>query len=401
VAHAYKDVPYYRRLFDSSGLHPAEFGGLRDLSRIPFTQKSDIQQLPESEILARGTDPKRLRIHHTSGSTGIPLVIRFSGFEDRLLAARRALSAVQWGWRPWRSLTRIKLINPDNRVSALGQLLLQAGLLRLSAEDDLLPTAELLRRLEAAPPEFLLSYPETLHTLALRAQDQGGTSVRPRAILFGGSAMHTLARNRIEAVFNCPTREAYACHEFNLLASQCPHSRRLHVAEDFVILEVLKDGRPAKPGETGEVVVTSLHSFAQPFIRYRISDFALQGPSPCPCGSPFSTLERVEGRLQDWILFPDSSLRTADSIFIRLLGKEKWIRQFQLIQRDPSSIELLIVPAGVPPPDELREVETVVQDFAGGQLAARIQLVSEIPLEPNGKFRLSKSCVEIEKPVTV
>ncbi len=78
------------------------------------------------------------------------------------------------------------------------------------------------------------------------------------------------------------------------MAWECRHSGDLHTCDDGVLVEVLRDGRPAEPGERGEVVVTNLHAYAMPFIRYRIGDLATRG-APCGCGAPFSTIGEITG----------------------------------------------------------------------------------------------------------
>ncbi len=69
-----------------------------------------------------------------------------------------------------------------------------------------------------------------------------------------------------------------------------------------------KDGRPAAPGERGEVVLTALHSFAMPFIRFRLGDIVTKGDSHCACGQPFATIRSVQGRMFDYFPLPDGRL---------------------------------------------------------------------------------------------
>jgi phenylacetate-CoA ligase len=76
------------------------------------------------------------------------------------------------------------------------------------------------------------------------------------------------------------------------MAWECRHSGDLHTCDDGVLIEVLVDGRPAEPGERGEVVVTNLHAYAMPFIRYRIGDVATR-EAPCGCGAPFAAIGEI------------------------------------------------------------------------------------------------------------
>jgi phenylacetate-CoA ligase len=97
--HAYENVPYYRRLFDRVGLKPQDVRSVADLAAIPATSKSDIQDLPAEDRVARGIDPRQLIERHTGGSTGQPSVIRRTWMEERLLNAFRFRTHRLWGSR--------------------------------------------------------------------------------------------------------------------------------------------------------------------------------------------------------------------------------------------------------------------------------------------------------------
>ena len=123
-------------------------------------------------------------------------------------------------------------------------------------------------------------------------------SVRPRVVIVGGEAATPAMRLRIRETFAAPLCETYASHECPLMAWECRHSGDLHTCDDGVLVEVLRDGRPAEPGERGEVVVTNLHAYAMPFIRYRIGDSGHPG-APCGCGVPFATIGRIQSGPDD------------------------------------------------------------------------------------------------------
>jgi len=89
ITHAYKNVPYYRRLFDQNGLKPNDIKSVSDLSIVPITSKKDLQSLPAEEVVARGVNPKNLIVRRTSGSSGEPLTIRRTWLEERLLGLFR------------------------------------------------------------------------------------------------------------------------------------------------------------------------------------------------------------------------------------------------------------------------------------------------------------------------
>src|SRR5208282_1975053 len=105
------------------------------------------------------------------------------------------------------------------------------------------------------------------------------------------------AEARIERAFAAPVKNLFSCAEAGYLASPCPEGHGLHVHAENVILEVLDDAdQPCRAGATGRVVLTVLHNFRAPFIRYEIGDLATRGPDRCPCGRGLPSLVRVLGK---------------------------------------------------------------------------------------------------------
>ena len=85
VAHAHRHVPYYRHLFDSAGVRPADIRHAADLVRLPVSSKADLRGRPVGDLVARGVRADRLILRYTAGSTGEPTRVRRTEFEDHLL----------------------------------------------------------------------------------------------------------------------------------------------------------------------------------------------------------------------------------------------------------------------------------------------------------------------------
>ena len=165
-----------------------------------------------------------------------------------------------------------------------------------------------MRALKRIPPDALTGFPGVLVRIAQSLTEADRRVLRPRFVVAGGEVLTPVMRKQIRDAFRAPVFETYASHEFSLIASECQETGESHVCDDGMILEVIKDGRPAAPGERGEVVGTALHSFAMPFVRYRLGDVVTQSSGTCACGQPFSTIRTIQGRMIDYFPLPSGRL---------------------------------------------------------------------------------------------
>jgi phenylacetate-CoA ligase len=178
------------------------------------------------------------------------------------------------------------------------------------------------------------------------------------------------------------------------LASECGETGELHVCEDGVIFEVLTDGRPANPGERGEVVCTNLHAFAMPLIRYRLGDIVTKGTETCKCGSPYATIRAVQGRMIDYFQLPGNRWLHPYAIGTILTGiTPSWIHQFQVTQELQNRLVIHIVSSGNPSRQQIEALRAPLADLLGSEVECRIDLVPDIRVEVSGKFRVHRSHV--------
>jgi len=298
VVHAYDSVPLYRRLFDRHRLHPRHIRGTVDLDLIPFTDKAEMLRQRPASLLARGHDPDALLSMSTSGASGAPLTVHRTWLEDKLqyLLRLRALRAFGVGHRDHVVAVSVAARPAAGDRKFVGRSLYALGFEHGQLIDGLQAPAQAAAQLRAARPDVLIGLPSMLDRLAAPELTDVVRSVRPRVVIVGGEVATPAMRLRIRGTFAAPLYEAYASHECPLMAWECRHSGDLHTCDDGVLVEVLRDGVAVDPGERGEVVVTNLHAYAMPFIRYRIGDLATRGPA-CGCGAPFSTIGEIQGRM--------------------------------------------------------------------------------------------------------
>lgn len=398
VRHAYESVPFYRRLFDRHRLHPRHIRGLVDLELIPTTDKAMMRRAGTATLLAAGRDAASLLAVSTSGSSGEPFTIYRTWLEDKLQYLLRLRTFGAFGVR---HRDRIVALGVGGRPESgdskmIGRSLRALGFHSRHLVDGLQEPARVAVQLREASPDVLVGLPGMLDRLTAPELAEVIAGVRPRLVVIGGEVATPAMRLRIREAFGAPLYETYGSHECPLIAWECRHSGDLHTCDDGVLVEVLQDGKPAEPGKRGEVVLTNLHAYAMPFLRYRIGDLATRA-DVCRCGLPFGSIGEIQGRMIDYFPLPDGRLLHPYEIVTRLVwGPGEWLRQYQLVQERRDRVVLYAVTDGPPSAERVEGIVRTVRPSLGPAVEFVVCPVERIPEESTGKLRPSRSLVQSE-----
>ncbi|UCG71568.1 MAG: phenylacetate--CoA ligase family protein [Chromatiales bacterium] len=331
VAHAYREVAYYRKAFGDAEVTPADIRTLDDLARLPITTKSDLQGTAIADRLAADAGKEDFVVHETSGSTGEAMRICRRHAEERFLFGRRLRALILSGLRPWDR----RLILGATPKQFLPHRL---GLFRLSGIPLEVEPLKMIEEIERCHPTVLKGPPTTLELL-LDDYSERLAALPLRRVFTGAEHLSPGTRARLERTCGSPVIDLYGATECNLIAWQCLGCGAYHTCDDAVIVEVMCGDRPARPGEDGEVVITALHSYFMPFIRYRVGD-VVRVPADRPaCRIGFGAIERVQGRAIDYLQFPDGT-RLSPYMVMNKLDAIKGMRRYEVRQVSPLQIEV-------------------------------------------------------------
>ena len=392
VSYAREHVPYYRELCKKRGVRPEAIKGIHDFEQLPFLTREEINNNLDSLVSPEFSD--RVRPNSTGGSTGQPMrffVDKSYDWWDAALEFRgrgwygvSEGDKVAWVWGAERDMhvrsrkARLKAAIQQNRyLNAFGM-----------AEKNMEAFAEMLVRWR---PDMFRAYASALSLFARYLQDHGITGIRPKLIETTAEKITDPQRELLEGVFGCKVADWYTARELGTIGFQCPEGG-LHVCETRY-LEVIANGKPAAPGELGEVVLTSLHQYGMPFIRYKIGDMAVYDPKPCPCGRGLPVLREVVGRIQDFLLTADGHF-VHGGYFPHTFREWPEIKEYQVYQPNSASLEVRIVCR--------RPVDSVWLERLGAEIQRRfgqgtkisIRIVDHIPLTKAGKHRFIISDVK-------
>lgn len=303
LRHAYDNVPFYKQSFDDAGVHPDDLKQLSDLSRFPFTVKTDLRDNYPFGMFAVPRD-QVARIHASSGTTGQPTVVGYT--KDDL---------ANWGQVVARSLRAAGMRPGDMLHNAYGYGLFTGGLgIHLGADALGLSTVPIsggmtprqVRLIEDFQPKGITVTPSYALSILDEFANQG---IDPRQSslevgIFGAEPWTNAMRLEIEQAFDMHAVDIYGLSEVMGpgVSMECVETKDgLHIWEDHFYPEIInpETGAPVEEGEMGELVFTSLTKQAFPIIRYRTRDLTrlLAGTA-----RSMRRMEKVTGRSDDMII---------------------------------------------------------------------------------------------------
>jgi phenylacetate-CoA ligase len=388
VAHGVAYAPFYADHLERTGLRDISELDPETFRRWPIVRRRDIQDnygglCAASVPAGHGGATETF----TSGSTASPLCVLTSELAQffayslvvrdhlwhrrdfrRKFAASRffAKEAVQPGWSP-----------STNAAFATGPaVLFDVG------EDVAAQWRWLLRE----KPAFLLTTPSNLSALLDVSADTGQVPYGLSQVITYAEVLPESLRERVARAWQARLIDTYSCREIGPLALQCPNTPHYHVQSENVYLEVLRDdGSACALGETGRVVVTALHNFAMPLLRYELGDFAEVGDA-CSCGRGLPVIRRVVGRARNMARDPRGRRFQFGLDAALTMLADVSIRQFQVIQNTLDSLDFTYMRDS----DLTAEQEASLRAAMHGQLGypfeIRFSRVSAIARSPGGKY---------------
>ena len=384
INHAARTVPFYRkRLAQVAGKRHGTLT-IEDFRQLPVLRRQDIQDAGDAFVSSEfPASHGRQFVGQTSGSTGRPVTFRGTDVTD-LFTTAVGLRADLWHKRDF-SVKMVSIITAkkaNDQARKWSAVPSTGPLIRL---DLARPINELFDAVLREAPGYLITHPNALMAMIERSQQLGRAPQGLLAALTFGERVEPELREAVRNVWKADVTDSYSATEFGPIAVQCPETTKLHVMSENVLLEVLNDDeRPCQPGEVGRAVVTSLHNFATPFIRYELGDHVALGEA-CPCGRGLPVIEQVIGRERELVVYPSGD-RQFPEARLHTLRPELPIKQFQLTQRTVESIEVKLAVSRPLTNAEEEIVRSTLTDRLRYAFRFEFIYVDEIPRAPNGKY---------------
>jgi phenylacetate-CoA ligase len=392
VRYAYENVPFYHEKFRRSGLKPTAVRGVDDLKKLPVVRRRELQENP-SKVISDEFDINSLKKISTTGSTGCPMSAYITNGEDAFRKAKLLRANTVCGQRPRDKWVIITAPQHQAHKYRLQEFLGIYNPIPISVFD----TADAqISAIEKIKPDVLDGYSSSIALLAKEVDKKGVRTISPRIIVGGAELIDNSERQLVEEVFKAPFYDEYACVELERLAWQCREKKGYHIDADSVVMEFLDEtGEEVAPGESGEIVCTSLFNYAMPFVRYAVGDVGRASREDgCPCGIEFPQMKVVEGRKDSVVLFPGGKVLSPLAIgdCMTIFAYIDHIRQYRMIQKRVDYVEFLVERRDSDVREDVIEAELLAHlrrtlNIPESDVAIEIEFVDEIPVDATGKLR--------------
>jgi phenylacetate-CoA ligase len=386
LGHAFRTVPYYQRKYASAGIELGDIKTLDDFAKLPPLTREEINA-HRIELCSRV--PKgRLIPHATGGSSGVPtrFFITIESYDWRCAASARAYS-----WSGYRTGERalylwgapVGHVSRSNRLKLDGYRFLRRE--RVVATFSQTPemwqsTFETALRFR---PKFVVGYVSSLQQFAQFLLDRSLVIPGLQAVLGAAEPVRKTTRELVAQAFRAPLFDTYGSREFMSIGAECEQHDGLHVHADNLLVETENAN-----GELSELLVTDLHNFGMPFVRYRIGDLAELSNSSCACGRGLPLIRRIEGRVLE-VLCTSNGRTVPGEFFPHLIKDIPEVKEYQVRQRDLSELVISVVlNHSLSVRSEALLRGEIAKIFSPGTRVT-IEPVNAIPLLPSGKRRVT------------
>ena len=395
IRYAYNHVPYYKKLFDSNGLSLSDINCLDDIQNIPVLTKEVFRQNSQ-EFLSNVFDTRDIYWDHTSGTTGKALRIALSKecyqrdyafyWVQRSACGtdRKTSKVATFAGHPIAPIDRMK---PPFWVYNYYEKQLLFSSYHLS-KNNLQYYAKELGKFQ---PDLIHGYPSSIYLVANYLLENKINNIRPKCIITASETLFDHQKSVIHEAFDCMPLTHYGNAERAGDIDECPEGGK-HIKYEHSYIEFLdEDNEPAKPGCEGRIVCTAFGNYAMPLIRYDLGDIAIPLYRDCNCGRGGYIVERIVGRVDDYIVTPDGR-------FVGRLGhlfKDSLnVEEAQLYQDTPEKLVIRIIKRPAYSEYDEKLILNEARNRLGNIINIEFEYVSKIPRTSSGKQRFVVSKID-------
>lgn len=389
--YAYSNCDYYRATFQAHKIRPEDFNGPSDLLKMPILTKKEVQQYTD-RLISKDFNKSALMTAKTGGSTGIPLNLYFN---KQCQEMRNAATIRSDRWANWDPGSKKAAIwgNPppaDSLKKWLRNALYDRILYLDTMDLNDASMFEFVRRYNQFRPDVIFGHSHSIYIFAAFVEKNKISVQPPAGIISTSMILMPHERTAIERALNCRVTDRYGCEEVGVIACECEKHDGMHMNVDHLYIEFIRDdGTPAAPGEKGKIIVTDLINHGMPMLRYRVEDVGIPTNRQCSCGRGLALMEKVTGRVADFLVRKNGSRVAGVSLVERTLTAVPGIEQMQIRQDTLDTIILNIVKMATYDDNSKRLLAEEFKSVFGADIILDFNYIDKIPQERSGKYRFA------------
>ncbi len=365
LTRARRNVAFYRNAFEREKVRIEDVRSVADLARLPFTTKENLRASYPYDMFAVPLKDI-VRLHSTSGTTGIPIVVGYTrnDIKSWTECMARVLSA---GDVTEHDVVQVAFaygmfsggLGFHYGAEKIGSSVVPASAAGL--EKQCLILRDFLTTALACTPSYALSLAGALAAMKIDV-----AKLPLRVGFFGAEPWSEALRAQLEERLHLKALDNYGITEVlgPGVSFECEAKAGLHVNEDHLIVEAVdpRTGKPVPHGAEGELVFTTITKEGFPLIRYRTGDLATLTDQPCTCGRTLMRMSRIRGRIDDLIILGD--VKVFPTQVEQILAEEQGVQpRFEIVVdrvdgRDTLEVRVELSEA-VPEMDEMKSLQGV------------------------------------------
>lgn len=398
IKHAYKNVPYYNRVFHERDLHPNDIKSTHDLVKLPILTKEIIRN-NGNDMLARNYKAFGPILNSTSGSTGSPLNYYIT---KENLSYHWASAYRGWGWGGYNLFDKMiftgssslhrKKISSFRKVRSFFERIYPLSSFDLSP----LEVMKNISRINNFNPDFLRGYPSSIYLIADFVEKQSVDFPKMSGVFTTGEKLYDFQRKKIESVLGCEILDGYGARDGGVQTYECKEHQGYHIGIESVVLEVIEPKTDKKDQSMifGKIINTDLLNFSMPFIRYDSGDIGSPiKKEQCSCGRGLPLLAGIKGRQVEFLINDEGNLVPGLPLtdFFEEVEIVKGINAYQIIQEKNRDIRIKLVKSENFNERCLPPIDNSVKKHLGSSISVEYEYLDTISSSASGKFSVVKS----------
>jgi len=385
VEHAFRTVPYYQKKY--AGIRLEDIRTPEDYARLPVLRREDVNA-HRAELRSTAYRGKLIS-HATGGSSGVPtrFYITIESYDWRTACTERVYAYTGcrlgertlflWGapvgklpeWKKW-------------KVKAFETFRRQLVINTFSQSEE--KWREILTRAVRYKPKLVVGYISSLEGFARFLADSKHKLPGVRAVIAAAEPLFPPTRALVEKAFGAPLFNTYGSREFMSIAGECENHSGMHVNSENILLET---ALPA-PAGASDILVTDLHNYGMPFLRYAIGDVGVLDDSPCACGRGLPRIVSIEGRVLD-VLRSASGRVVPGELIPHVMKDIPEVLEYRVTQTSLERLEMEAVLSTELSEKSRKILDSEIHKAFGSGTHLEIRRVSEIPRLASGKRRVT------------